>query len=202
MNYVYEIDGLTVRTGDILCMRDGGRCGVFERIWRALGALIPGEIDHCALYVGPDGRFVEADIHGVTVLTMPGHNWDAKALERKRLFVDSFVGVAYPLKGRRLDPDQETRLRESVAEYCLEQAAVRKPFNFNFFNATNPNRTYCSQLIADAYRSQGIELDDKRVVPPRRIFRRAILPEELWTGSPHSKVQETTPGSADADTTK
>lgn len=190
MDHVHEMDGLPIRTGDILCMRDGGRCGVFERLWMALGALIPGEIDHCALYVGPDGRFVEADIHGVTVLTMPGHHWDAKALLRKRLFVDTLVGVAYPLQGRGLAPNEETRLRESVAEYCLAQAAARKPFNFNFFNATNPNRTYCSQLIAEAYRSQGIELDGKLAVPGPGIFRRAVFPEALWAGSPHCRVQE------------
>ena len=51
MDHIYEINGLPIRTGDILCMRDGGRCGVFERICMAFGALIPGEIDHCALYV-------------------------------------------------------------------------------------------------------------------------------------------------------
>jgi hypothetical protein len=98
MDHVYEIDGLPIRTGDILCMRDGGRRGAFERLCMAFGALIPGEIDHCALYVGPNGRFVEADIHGVTVLTMPGNHWDAQTLERKLLFVDSLV--AYPLQGR------------------------------------------------------------------------------------------------------
>jgi hypothetical protein len=189
MDHVHEIDGLEIRTGDILCMRDGGRHGVFERLCMAFGALIPGEIDHCVLYVGPKGQFVEADIHGVTVLTMPGNHWDAKALERKRLFVDSLVGVAYPLQDRGLTPQRETRIRKSVAEYCLAQAAAHKPFNFNFFNAANPNRAYCSQLIADAYRGQGIELDSKLAVPRLRIFRRAILPEALWAGSPHCRVQ-------------
>lgn len=189
MDHVHTIDGLTIKTGDILCMKDGGRRGVFERLWLVLGALVPGEIDHCALYVGPNGRFVEADIHGVTVLTMPGNHWDAQALEHKRLFVDSLVGVAYPLQDRGLAPDQETRIRESVAKYCLEQADAHKPFNFNFFNSTNPNRTYCSQLIADAYRSQGIELDSKQAVPRLSIFRRAVFPEALWVGSPHCRVR-------------
>lgn len=202
MDHVHEIDGLPVRTGDILCMRDGGRRGVFERLCMVFGALIPGEIDHCALYVGPNGRFVEADIHGVTVLTMPGNHWDAQALERKRLFVDSLVGVAYPLQGRGLTPLEETRLREAVAEYCLAEAAARKPFNFNFFNAANPNRTYCSQLIADAYRSQGIELDGKQAVPRLSIFRSAVFPEAIWAGSAHCRVQEKRSCSADADTSK
>lgn len=175
---------------------------MFERLWMALGALIPGEIDHCALYVGPNGRFVEADIHGVTVLTMPGNHWDAKALLRKRLFVDTLVGVAYPLQGRGLTANQEARIRESVAEYCLAQAAASKPFNFNLFNATNPNRTYCSQLIADAYRSQGIELDSKPAVPRLGIFRRAVFPEALWAGSAHRRVGEIGPCSGNADISK
>lgn len=190
MDHVYEFDGLPIRTGDILCMRDGGRGGLFERLWMALGALIPGEVDHCALYVGPEGRFVEADIHGVNVLTMPGHHWDAETLVGKRLFIDTLIGVAYPLQGRGLAPLEESRLRESVAAYCLARAAERKPFNFNFFDATNPRRTYCSQLIADAYRSQGIELDSKLSVPKLGIFRRAVFPEALWAGSPHCRVQD------------
>ncbi len=199
MDHVYEIDGLPIRTGDILCMRDGGGRGVLERLCMAFGALIPGEIDHCAMYVGPNGRFVEAAIHGVAVLTMPGNRWAAQALLRKRLFVDSLVGVAYPLQGRGLTPHEETRIRESVAEYCFAQAIAGKPFNFNFFNATNPNRTYCSQLIADAYRTQGIELDNKLDVPRLSIFRRAVFPEALWAGSPHCRVQEVSSHSVDDD---
>ena len=168
----------------------------------AFGALIPGEIDHCALYVGPNGRFVEADIHGVTVLTMRGNHWDSHSLVRKRLFVDTLVGVAYPLQGRGLAPQEELRIRESVAEYCLAEATVRKPFNFNFFNATKPNRTYCSQLIADAYRSQGIELNSKLAVPRLSIFRRAVFPEALWAGSPHCRVPDAGFCSGNVDTSK
>ena len=190
MDHVDEMDGLPIRTGDILCMRDGGRRGVYARLWMAFGALIPGEIDHCALYVGPNGRFVEADIHGVTVLTMPGNHWDSHSLVRKRLFIDTLVGVAYPLQGRGLARHEETRIRGEIAKYCLTQAIARKPFNFNFFDATKPNRAYCSQLIADAYRSQGIELNSKPAVPRLGIFRRAVFPETLWAGSPHRRVAD------------
>ncbi|GAB1596838.1 hypothetical protein [Lysobacter claricitrinus] len=199
MDSVYEIDGLPIRTGDILCMRDGGRGGFFRRLWTAIGALIPGEVDHCALYVGPNGRFIEADIHGVTLLTMPGNHWDADALVGKRLFVDTLVGVAYPLQGRGLTAEEERRVRESVAAYCLAHATADTPFNFNLFNATNPNRAYCSQLIADAYRNEGIELDTKRGVPRWRIFRRAVFPQALWAGSPHRRVPEPMPGAGNAE---
>jgi uncharacterized protein YycO len=89
-----------------------------------------------------------------------------------------------------------------VAEYCLAEAAARKPFNFNLFNAANPNRTYCSQLVADAYRRQGIELDGKQAVPKLSIFRSAVFPEALWTASAHCRVKEVTACSADADTSK
>ncbi len=188
MIYEYAIDGLPMRTGDVLCMRDGTQRGFFGRLWTAIGALVPGEIDHCALYIGPDGRFVEAAARGVSVLTMPGDHWDAQLLAGKRLFVDTLVGVVYPLAGRELAQTEENRIRESVAAICLDQAAADKPFNFNLFDATNPERTYCSQLIAEAYRREGIELDGKQGVPRSRIFRRAVFPEALWNSSPRRRV--------------
>jgi hypothetical protein len=184
----YRIEGLRVRTGDILCTRDGNATGFVGAIWSAIGALVPGEIDHCALYIGPGGRFAEADARGVSVLAMPGDRWNSDALRRKRLFVDTFVGVAYPLEGRRLSRRQQDRIRLSVATYCLSQAASGKRFNFNLLDATNPRRTYCSQLIVEAYRCEGIDLNSKRGMRSVRTLRRAVLPESLWQGSPHREV--------------
>lgn len=188
--YDHVIDGLPLRTGDVLCLRDGTDRGLYGLAWQAIGALVPGEIDHCVLYVGPAGRFVEANVYGVRALDMPGHNWDAHALVRERVLVDSLVGAAYPLGGRDLSSAEEDRIRASVAEYCLAQAAADKPFNFDFFDATRPDRTYCSQLIADAYRREGIELDSNIGVPTARIFARAVFPQELWNGCPHRRVVE------------
>jgi len=188
MIHRHRIDGVPVCTGDILCTRDGDATGLVGVLWRGIGALVPGEIDHCALYIGPGSRFVEADARGVSVLSMPGDSWNSGVLLRKRLFVDTFVGVAYPLEGRRLPRRQQDRLRMSVAAYCLSQAASGKRFNFNLLDATNPRRTYCSQLIAEAYRSEGINLDGKRGTTMARVPRHAILPESLWRGSPHREV--------------
>jgi uncharacterized protein YycO len=192
MIHDHVIDGLPMRTGDVLCMRDGMQHGLLGRIWTAIGALVPGEMDHCALYIGPAGRFIEADARGVNVLNMPGSHWNADALVSRRLFVDTLVGVAYPLQGRRLTRREENRIRESVARHCLAQAAARKPFNFNLLNGANPKRTYCSQLIAQAYRCEGVELDRKQGVPHKRVFRRAVFPEAIWKSSPHRRVGEGT----------
>jgi hypothetical protein len=181
----HRINGVPVRTGDLLCTRDGDSKGMIGAVWKAIGALVPGEIDHCALYIGPGIRFIEADARGVSVLSMPGHEWNAELLFRRRLFVDTFIGVAYPLADRRIPQRQQDRIRLSVARYCLAQHASGKPFNFNLLDATNPRRTYCSQLIVEAYRSQGIQLDSKRGTGSSRALRRAVLPEALWQSGPH-----------------
>lgn len=188
MLYDHTIDGLPVRTGDILCLRNGTDKSLYGRLWQGIGALVPGEIDHCALYVGPAGRFVEANVYGVTLLDMPGATWDAHVMVRDRILLDTLVGVAYPLADRNLPPAEEDRIRESVAAYCLQQHAADRPFNFNLLNATNPASAYCSQLIAEAYRSVGIELDSKIGVPTHRIFKHAVFPQELWSGNPHRRV--------------
>lgn len=188
MLHDHVIDGLPLRTGDILCLRDGSERSLYGRVWQGIGALVPGEIDHCALYVGPAGRFVEANVYGVSVLDMPGERWDAHALVRQRILLDTLVGVVYPLAERGLACAEADRIRMAVADYCLAQANADKPFNFNLFNATNPARTYCSQLIAEAYGREGIELDSNLGVPTARIFKHAVFPQELWNGSPHRRV--------------
>ena len=190
MLHDHTIDGLPVRTSDILCTRDGSDRSLYGRVWKAIGALVPGEIDHCALYLGPGSRFVEADARGVSVLEMPGANWDAHALVRERLFLDSFVGVASPLTDRGLAPADEDRMREAVAAYCLQQVAAGRPFNFDLLDGTDPERAYCSQLIAEAYRSVGIELDSNIGAPSAAVFRHAVFPEELWNASTHRRVGE------------
>lgn len=188
MVYDHTFDGLPLRTGDIVCLRDGTDRSLYGRLWQGIGALVPGEVDHCVLYVGPEGRFVEANVYGVSVLVMPGESWDAHALVRQRILLDSMVGVAYPLAARGLDAVADQRIRIAVADYCLAQAAADKPFNFDFFDATKSDRTYCSQLIAEAYRREGIELDSNLGVPTARIFKHAVFPQELWNGSPHRRV--------------
>ncbi|MEP7098821.1 MAG: hypothetical protein ABI748_14265 [Dokdonella sp.] len=191
--YDHVIDGLPVRTGDILCLRNGADGSIYGRIWEGIGKLIPGEIDHCVIYLGPGGRFVEANVYGVTVLEMPGTTWDARALVRQRILLDTLVGVAYPLAGRDLTAAEENRIRTSVADWCLAQSAEDRPFNFNLLDATNPERAYCSQLIAEAYRREGIDLDSNIGVPRASIFRKAVFPEEIWNASEHRRVGDDAP---------
>ncbi len=72
MVHVYEIAGLPVQTGDILCTTVGDEKLWPGLAWRAFGALVPGPIDHMALYVGPGGRCVESGPAGVVVYDLPG----------------------------------------------------------------------------------------------------------------------------------
>lgn len=193
--YDHVIDGLPLRTGDILCLRNGTDGSIYGRIWQGIGKLVPGEIDHCVIYLGPGGRFVEANVYGVTVLEMPGITWDARALVRQRILLDTLIGVAYPLAGRDLLATEEDRVRASVADWCLAQSAEDRPFNFNLLDASNPERAYCSQLIAEAYRREGIDLDSNIGVPKASIFRKAVFPEEIWNASVHRRVREPVPSS-------
>ena len=70
--------------------------------WRLVGMLIPGEVDHIIIYVGPAGRCVEAGARGrVIEFEVAGNAWDAAAMMPQRgPFLDVLHGVAYPLAGR------------------------------------------------------------------------------------------------------
>jgi len=59
MIFSYEMNGLPLETGDILCMMDGAEATWRGRVWTLIGGLIPGEVDHVLMYVGPGSRFVE-----------------------------------------------------------------------------------------------------------------------------------------------
>jgi hypothetical protein len=156
MIYTHSFNGLTVQTGDILCMRNGTSYNWFSRLWEMIGYLVPGRVDHTILYVGPGGRCIEAITKGVSEFVMPGHSWNADKLAAKRLYYDTLVGVAYPLQGLGLSAQEEDRIRTGVADYCLAQ--VGKPYNANFLNTVTDEAFYCSQLIYLAYRSFGIDL--------------------------------------------
>ena len=71
MIHSYKISGLSVQTGDILCMAfDGDDVVNPGDYWRILGLLIPGEVDHVAVYVGPGGLCVEVSARGVYTFNM------------------------------------------------------------------------------------------------------------------------------------
>jgi uncharacterized protein YycO len=176
MIYSYEINSLPLQTGDLICTTDGGRPIIAGEFWRLVGKLVPGEVDHVAIYVGPEGRCVESAVVGVYVFEMPGSIWDAEAMHKQRLFLDQFYGIAYPLHGKGLSPKEETKIREDVATYCLTQAALQKPYNVNYLNSQTEDAFYCSQLAYKAYLRHGIDLNTGLSIPKLKGTESIIYP--------------------------
>jgi hypothetical protein len=175
MVHTHIINGLTIKTGDILCTSDGTDENWYGRLWQLIGYLIPGKIDHVIIYVGPGGRFVEAGARGVIEFEMPGTKWDAAQVVDLRFFVDTLIGIAYPLRGLDLATAEEERIRLTVATYCLDH--VGKPYNANFLKVVTNEAFYCSQLAYLAYREAGIDI--------------GVTPVALLEG--HSTEVESTP---------
>ena len=193
MIYTYTMNGLTVKTGDILCTSDGNDDGWFGRIWHLIGYLVPGHIDHVIMYVGPEGRCVEAGGRGVIEFMMPGQKWDASHVAEQRLLADQLIGVAYPLQGLALSATEEERIRTKVATCCLDH--IGKPYNPNFLNLVTNEAFYCSQLIYLAYREAGIDIG---VTPVCALAEQAegetsqplvVLPTALLMNCPHQLVR-------------
>jgi hypothetical protein len=184
MIYTYCFNGIQVSTGDVICTTDGVPDSLYGQFWRQVGRLLPGTVDHCAVYLGPNGRCVEAGPGGVIVYEM-GEEWDSMPLANQRLFVDSLYGVAYPLRDRGLTPIAERLARESVAAYCLNQAVLEKPYNFNFPNPDTEKAFYCSQLVYKAYLTQGIDLNTNIGTPTRGPLAQIVFPEEIWHSCIH-----------------
>ncbi len=67
MIYSYEMNGLKLQTGDLICTTDGGGENIEGQFWRLIGKLIPGDVDHIVVYVGPGGRCVEAGAKGKVI---------------------------------------------------------------------------------------------------------------------------------------
>jgi hypothetical protein len=189
MIYDYQIDGVPLRTGDLICTTDGGSVPVGGEIWRLIGQLIPGEVDHVVVYVGPDGLCVEAGAKlCVTQFTIPGDTWDSQKMFAQRgPLIDEFYGVAYPLAGKGIADAEQVRIRESVARYCLKQARERKPYNVNFANSGTETAFYCSQLAYKAYLRKGIDLNTGRGVPQLPGTESIIFPQEIWSGCKHKR---------------
>lgn len=179
MIYEHTFEGIPVRTGDIICTSDGGEGGVYGALWQALGTLVPGPIDHCAIYIGPGGRCVEAGARGVIAFDM-ADAWDAAAAHDTRWLLDTFFGVAYPLAGRGFAGGDEERIRAGVAEYCLAQAVAAKPYNINFLAADDDSAFYCSQLIYKAYLRFGINLNTSKGVALGGALDQIVFPLEIW----------------------
>jgi hypothetical protein len=192
MIYSYEINGLTVETGDIICTTDGDVSSIPGHFWFLIGKLIPGDVDHVVVYVGPEGRCVEAGAKGrVITFNIKNNTWDAnKMVNQRGPLIDVFYGVAYPLARSHLAPETKLKTRESVARYCLKQAKAKKPYNFDFLDSKTEKGFYCSQLAYKAYLRNGINLNTGKGVSKISGTESIIFPQEIWDGCRHTKAGE------------
>lgn len=189
MIYEYEIDGLSVRTGDIICTADGAtNMDIKGQFWRLLGKIIPGAVDHIVIYIGPMGRCVEAGAKGkVITFEVKENTWDFEKMVEQRGIIDTLYGVVYPLHGKGLSEAEITEIREAVAAYCLQQAKLEKPYNMNFLDSNTEKAYYCSQLAYLAYLKHGIDLNTGRGIPEIPGTESIIFPQEIWSGCGHKR---------------
>jgi cell wall-associated NlpC family hydrolase len=187
MIYTYQIEGLTLQTGDIICTMNGKPDILPGEFWRLVGRLVPGDVDHVAIYIGPDGRCVEAGSRGV--ISYHAHNgvWDTEFMARERgLLFDTFYGVAYPLDSLELSEEEEAHMRMKVAQYCLAQ--LGKSYNLNFLNAEKEEAFYCSQLVYKAYQQVDINLNTGLAMEQLPGTNEIIYPQEIWAGCAHRRA--------------
>lgn len=197
--HTHTFNGLTVRTGDILCTQDGTPGSLFGALWRLIGLIAPGEIDHCVLYIGPGGRCIESAVRGVVTFDMAGKNWNPYPVHRQRLLLDTLLGVAYPLAGRGLSEEAEADVRRGVAAYCLDKVTHRRPYNLNYFNPQSDGAFYCSQLVYKSYLHYGIDLNVNQGVPTTGPLDRIVFPQEIWNACEHRRVPAPQTEPSDAD---
>jgi cell wall-associated NlpC family hydrolase len=188
MIHTYQINGTPVQTGDIICTMNGKPDILPGEFWRLIGKLVPGDVDHVAIYVGPHGRCVEAGARGVVAFTVPGGHWNTERMARQRgLLFDTFYGVVSPLEVLGFSKDDEIRMRTAVASYVLAQRG--KPYNLNFLNAEADNAFYCSQLAYKAYQRVGINLNTGLAMEQLPGANQIIYPQEIWDGFAHRQSQ-------------
>ena len=184
MIHTHQINGLTMQTGDVICTMNGKPDILPGEFWRLIGRLVPGDVDHVAMVLGPEGRCIESGAKGVVTFDVKAGHWAAEKMMRKRgHLVDTFYGVAYPLAGRGLSTELEEQIREDVAAFALAQ--VGKPYNLNFLNANTEDAYYCSQLIYRAYLRCGIDLNTGLAMEGLPGTNMIVYPQEIWSGCIH-----------------
>ncbi len=188
MIYTYEIEGIPIQTGDIICTMNGKPNILPGEFWRFVGRLVPGDVDHVAIYVGPDGRCIEAGARGVITFDVSHGRWDTERMAVQRgLLFDTFYGVVSLLDALGLGEEEEYEMREKVATYCLAQ--VGKPYNLNFLNAETEESFYCSQLAYKAYQQVNIDLNTGLAMEQLPGTNAIIYPQEIWNGFGHRQVE-------------
>jgi hypothetical protein len=179
MIHTFEIEGLAIQTGDIICTMNGKPDILPGEFWRLVGRLVPGDVDHVVMYIGPEGRCIEAGSRGVITFDMPDSTWNSERMAGQRgLLLDTFYGVASPLEGQGLTNEDESEMRRTVASYCLSQ--IGKPYNLNFLNAETEDSFYCSQLIYKAYQQVGINLNTGLSMEQLPGTNAIVYPQEIW----------------------
>ncbi len=189
MIYDYRINGLDVKTGDLICTTNGGEAILAGHFWWLIGKLIPGDVDHIAIYIGPEGRCIEAGAKGCVIeFFVKNNKWNASEMKFQRNLIDTLYGIAYPLKGKNLSKKEKTKIRKSVASYCCSQADAGKPYNMNFFNSQTEKAFYCSQLAYKAYLPHGIDLNTGIGISNIPGTERIVFPQEIWNGCANIKA--------------
>lgn len=189
MIYTYEIEGIPIQTGDIICTMNGKPDILPGEFWLLVGRLVPGDVDHVAIFLGPEGRCIEAGSKGVNPFHLTGKTWHAEEMVAERGFlIDTFYGAAYPLAGMQLSEEDEMLMRMKVADYCLEH--IGKPYNINFLNAESEKAFYCSQLAYKAYEQIGINLNTGLAMEQLPGTNEIIYPQEIWDGFEHKAAKK------------
>lgn len=190
MIYTYQINGMPVQTGDIICTMNGKPDILPGEFWRLIGRLVPGDVDHVAIYLGPDGRCAESGAKGVITFDVPNGEWDTERMARQRgLLFDTFYGIVSPLDVLGYSEEDEHNMRMNIASYVLAQ--VGKPYNLNFFNAESEDAFYCSQLVYKAYQTIGIDMNTGLAMEQLPGTNQIIYPQEIWEGFSHRQSQQT-----------
>jgi hypothetical protein len=187
MIYTYHIEGIPVQTGDIICTMNGKPDILPGEFWRMVGRLVPGDVDHVAIYTGPEGRCIESGTHGVIKFTVFDGKWDTERMARRRgqLF-DTFYGIVSPLDGLELAEQEDHEMRTKIADYC--RAQVGKPYNLNFLESETEGSFYCSQLLYKAYQQVGINLNTGLAMEQIPGTNTIIYPQEIWEGFSHRRA--------------
>ena len=189
MIYTYQIEGIALQTGDIICTRNGKPDILPGEFWRFIGRLVPGDVDHVAIYLGPRGRCAEAGARGVITFDVPNGAWNTERMASQRgLLFDTFYGSASPIDHLQAAESEEFEMRARVAEYCLAQ--VGKPYNLNFLDPETEDAFYCSQLAYKAYQQIGVGLNTGLAMEQLPGTNAIIYPQEIWNGFPHREAKQ------------
>lgn len=184
----FTLNGLKLRTGDLICTVDGDPSAGKGWFWRLVGWLLPGKVDHVVVYVGPGGRCIEAGAKlQVIAFDVPGPRWDAQVMEPDRNILDEMYGVAYPTARRGLSLEREIDVRQAVAAYC--EAAVGKPYNIIFPAPQTEKAFYCSQLAYKAYQPHGIDLSVHGPDEDLPMDWAVVYPQHVWDSCRHKRAR-------------